>query len=295
MANTKISALTADTAPTVDDLVPTVTDPAGTPANRKVTLSALYAAGRGVEYISVKDHGAVGDGATSDLVAFKAAVAAAIAADKPLYVPPGTYLLTFLDSTGNRYLDVTGDLRIFGAGRNQTVIKCGPETPTFIYYGFEVGTGVKFQLEDLELRGPADDGAAGDGNLATVGVHIQTNLTGVSSTVNITRVLISQEFFTGIQADSGGATAVGEVWCELRDVEINAAAQCVAFFGADAGRKTFHAFDCYFHDAGIASPETGAPYGHLVYIHPHLDFHFERCRFDNSVRWGLHVLSLIHI
>jgi hypothetical protein len=41
MADTKISALTADTGPTVDDLVPTVTDPGGTPANRKVTLANL--------------------------------------------------------------------------------------------------------------------------------------------------------------------------------------------------------------------------------------------------------------
>ena len=38
MADAKISALTADTSPTSDDLIPTVNDPAGTPANRKVTL-----------------------------------------------------------------------------------------------------------------------------------------------------------------------------------------------------------------------------------------------------------------
>jgi hypothetical protein len=38
MADAKISALTADTSPTSDDLIVTVNDPAGTPANRKVTL-----------------------------------------------------------------------------------------------------------------------------------------------------------------------------------------------------------------------------------------------------------------
>lgn len=43
MADQKISALTADTNPTIDDLVATVTDPAGTPASRKVTLGALGA------------------------------------------------------------------------------------------------------------------------------------------------------------------------------------------------------------------------------------------------------------
>lgn len=37
MADSKISAFTADTAPTDDDLLVTVNDPLGTPANRKVT------------------------------------------------------------------------------------------------------------------------------------------------------------------------------------------------------------------------------------------------------------------
>lgn len=44
MADTKISALTADTTPTKDDLIVTVNDPGGTPANRKVTLADLTAA-----------------------------------------------------------------------------------------------------------------------------------------------------------------------------------------------------------------------------------------------------------
>lgn len=38
MADLKITGLTADTSPTSDDLIPTVNDPAGTPANKKVTL-----------------------------------------------------------------------------------------------------------------------------------------------------------------------------------------------------------------------------------------------------------------
>lgn len=41
MADSKITGLTADTAPTSDDLVVTVNDPSGTPANKKVTLANL--------------------------------------------------------------------------------------------------------------------------------------------------------------------------------------------------------------------------------------------------------------
>lgn len=39
MANKKITELTADTTPTSDDVIATVTDPAGTPASRKTTLA----------------------------------------------------------------------------------------------------------------------------------------------------------------------------------------------------------------------------------------------------------------
>jgi len=40
-ADTKITALTADTSPTTDDLVATVDNPGGTPTNKKVTLSDI--------------------------------------------------------------------------------------------------------------------------------------------------------------------------------------------------------------------------------------------------------------
>lgn len=44
MADTKVSALTADTSPTVDDLLYIVDDPGGTPASRKVTVANLFSA-----------------------------------------------------------------------------------------------------------------------------------------------------------------------------------------------------------------------------------------------------------
>lgn len=41
MADSKISALAADTSPTADDLVVLVNDPGGTPANKKATIANL--------------------------------------------------------------------------------------------------------------------------------------------------------------------------------------------------------------------------------------------------------------
>lgn len=48
MADAKISALTADASPTSDDFAVTVHDPAGTPANRKVTLGNLVTKAHGL-------------------------------------------------------------------------------------------------------------------------------------------------------------------------------------------------------------------------------------------------------
>lgn len=42
--NKKVTQLTADTAPTSDDLIMIVNDPGGTPESRKTTLASLYAA-----------------------------------------------------------------------------------------------------------------------------------------------------------------------------------------------------------------------------------------------------------
>lgn len=53
MANQPITGLTADTSPTSDDLIVTVTDPAGTPANRKVTLANAVKALSGIAIIQV--------------------------------------------------------------------------------------------------------------------------------------------------------------------------------------------------------------------------------------------------
>jgi hypothetical protein len=61
VADVKVSALTADTAPTDDDLVYTVNDAGGTPASRKVTLAnlriALFnASGANFENLGAVEH-----------------------------------------------------------------------------------------------------------------------------------------------------------------------------------------------------------------------------------------------
>ncbi len=68
MPDLKITGLTADTSPTSDDLIPTVTDPAGTPANRKVTLANAITKAHGLSdgaVVSVVSSALVSNAVTS--------------------------------------------------------------------------------------------------------------------------------------------------------------------------------------------------------------------------------------
>lgn len=75
------------------------------------------------QYVSVKDFGAVGDGVTDDLAAFQAA----ITAHKNVYVPPGTYLLSF---TGTSALTTAAGCELRGAGYANTTLTFTPSSTT---------------------------------------------------------------------------------------------------------------------------------------------------------------------
>jgi hypothetical protein len=71
---------------------------------------------KGDHVISVMDYGAVGNGIANDTTALDNALAAAVAQQKPLYIPPGTYNRTTA-------WDLRHDgLVVFGAGTTQTII-----------------------------------------------------------------------------------------------------------------------------------------------------------------------------
>jgi len=87
---------------------------AGTGATARTVDSKLK------DVVSVKDFGAVGDGAANDTAAIKAAILAAIAASKSLFFPAGTYLWS--DSTPFTIQPTNNKgLIIFGEGRSTTI------------------------------------------------------------------------------------------------------------------------------------------------------------------------------
>ena len=81
--------------------------------------------------ISVKEFGAKGDGVTDDTAAIQAAIDAAIAASRALYLPPGQYKIT-----AELVADID-NFHIYGAGARVSVIVPAAST----YNALSIGTG----------------------------------------------------------------------------------------------------------------------------------------------------------
>ncbi|MCK1322160.1 hypothetical protein IVA94_14915 [Bradyrhizobium sp. 156] len=94
-----------------------VADPVASFANLEYQSSGTGAVARSApaklgDFLSVKDFGAKGDGATVDTSAFNNALTAAESLDRSLYIPPGDYIIDALLA-----VSVSNRLVIFGAGR----------------------------------------------------------------------------------------------------------------------------------------------------------------------------------
>lgn len=101
----KVTALTALTSPSYDDLMYVVDDPGGaTPVSKGVTVQNLFA---GV--INVKQHRAIGNGIADDTAAIQEAINA-LTVGSVLYFPPGNYAITdTLDMTDLTHITIQGN------------------------------------------------------------------------------------------------------------------------------------------------------------------------------------------
>jgi hypothetical protein len=253
--------------------------------------------------INVKDspYNAAGNGVTNDLVALQSAAAAAIAAGKPLYLPAGTYLCTFsgLSGSATAHINVSGALTVLGAGMAQTKIQCGPDSPSagHDYQLWAVGDGVKFHIQDIELAGPAsvdtstnpDQGANGGTGTCPTNAILCNDCT-TEAYVRMLRVKFSGQWFMAAQQSTGAGLAHLE-W-DIDDCDFTGYAQCIAFFAPDGADRSLHVRNTRFRQSGIpAALNNGINYGHTVYVHPNCNIDFRNCRWDNSVRYGLHYYS----
>lgn len=137
--------------------------------------------------VSAMDYGATGNGSTNDTSAISSAYTAAAAAGKPLFLPPGTYLVTSLPAFADR--DV-----VVGAGPTLTMIKyagtgtlktfSGVYGMVFRDIGFwATGAGAtllqlsgcfRFSFRNVIFRGAHDDGT-GSTYHTQVGLKLDNN------------------------------------------------------------------------------------------------------------------------
>lgn len=227
--------------------------------------------------ISVMDaaFGAKGDGVTNDRAAFQAAIDAAIEAKKPLLIPRPAQFYRIVLEPERRSLMVTGDLVIFGEGRESTLLRYTAQNPGTgkAYAGFYVPGGVNFQLSDLRLE---EDLHQPIEQFEFSGVYFDAG--GVDHICLLQSVDIDGFSYCLYTPASSRDAGRGELFLAIRDCDLHPWWQyCIAFWTVPEGHKRLHIYDSYLHD----NKES-----HLVYCHPHNSVHVENTRFDGATSWA---------
>jgi hypothetical protein len=226
--------------------------------------------------VDVRAYGAVGNGTTNDKAAVSSALSAAIAAGKPLYFPAGTWLIEH--SGAGQGLAVTGDLVIYGDGKDQTIIQFAPNVLTYQYDGFALSVNTKVTFRDLTIRGSITQPA--DGTYETKAIRIAG---GDSSETRLERVRIDQYFVTAMEQGGNSDSLL-----QLDDCYIFSARFGLAGGGATSTTyKRFHAFNTHF--AGLGSNASATC--HLLYPGPNVSLKIIGSRFSGTYLDGYAIHS----
>ena len=125
------------------------------------TAAVRTVLGRMLDWVNVKDFGAIGDGATDDTTAFINCLAYCQTAGKAMFLPDGTYLIDEVNyghPAGAQFSP-----SIYGSGRNTTFIKkkTADGNPVFSVNSASSGGYTNVSIRDLTITGITGNTAAG--------------------------------------------------------------------------------------------------------------------------------------
>lgn len=184
-------------------------------------------------YVQATDYGVVFDGSTDDASALQSAIAAAISANKPLFLPPGIAIV-------GTSLSISAPISIIGSGREATVLKAknGLNGYVLSFTGGSPGTGiVGARFSDFTIDGNYANQTSGGGILANGAVQCSFERLHMKGCYNWGLVLgpitggafghhnrVMQCLFdnAGSSAGFGGGlniTSNDENWCVATDFE----------------------------------------------------------------------------
>jgi hypothetical protein len=265
-----VNYLTSSIGATSADLV-TYT-PSGTSA------VARSAASKFGDVISVKDFGAVGDDVANDTAALQAAINAAYAANKALYIPGGKYRFTTLTFAPTDSVSTGQGLRIYGDSTGN-------------------GTGGRGTI----LRTTASSGAAFTINASTGACYVELDGLTFAGNPNVTSgVQFNQNWLAKIKncvfAGFSNASAKA-LWFYTSAVSVGYSGSsfvqnCIfqsnstgIFSGGAASGTPAVNFvqyrDCFFLDHTVAAVQVGASGGPAMQARSHI---FNGCGFEGNAR-----------
>lgn len=265
-----VNFLTSSIGATSADLV-TYT-PAGSGA------VARSAASKFGDVVSVKDFGAVGDNVADDTAAIQAAINAAYAANKALYIPGGRYRITALTFAPTDPVATGQGLRIYGDTSGNGTLGRGTILSTTATSGsvftIQPSTGASY----VELTGLTFQGNA---NVTAGVVFNQSWLAKVRNCV-----------FSGFSNASAkalwfypSATPIGysgSSWVQNCVFQSNSTG--IFSGGAASGTPAVNFVqyrDCYFLDHTVAAVQVGANGGPVMQARTHV---FNGCGFEGNAR-----------
>jgi hypothetical protein len=176
-----------------------------------------------MEFVNVKDHGALGDNSTDDRVAVRAAFAAANSAGKGVYFPKGTYLLSQDPTAGstafgtNCSIELQGysNMMIMGEGPHSILKMKDPQPPsTGDNHLIRCRANSNITIKDLTLDGNFPVGTSSTSweehtNLLEIGQG------GTSTTTGVANITVTNCTFRNVRGD--GIRLLGEYGVGLGD------------------------------------------------------------------------------